>query len=634
MFVPNAGVGLSQSAVPPPKFSEQFTPPSADSVPFNDTPQANDTQQIATADNTPVTIPDEPSGEQAQQFNYTLGKKISTEAPRKVQENSESSTNEGPNPDASSVNNIEQPLLAQIAQKSAISDLITDNQPAIQETVKPVAGRQLAGMLVESNTEQLPYVAGQAVKTINNNSILTTQQAKPALETASPDSSSGEFVANIQSFNAAGSPENAQITSNGIIITAANPADGENGGESTLEIPTGNGKAADGELTPELLAGNDKAADGELTPEVLTVSGKAADGELTPEILAALGKNTDGQQPVTNDSPNTTTQTNIFSLQSEQPVPEASSGDKAAVTGENIIMPDKPVITDGQQTSVSQQVIGVNPQPQTNSAAVNPQLANNDASTTNNNTESGLNSQITTELSDSNAKDSQSTGDSSSGQFLLKDLNPQQVNITTGQTKETTDSDSNFEQTISVNNIQADIAEQASNPTLAQGTDGNPDIITDISEQIQSAVLQTSSLRDEKQITIQLNPPELGKVNIKFEQQADKITGLLEVDKPQTRIELQQALPQIVRNLNDAGIMVKRLEVTLTGEQQQQALKDQSLTSGQQDFSGQQNSANPGTQGDNEPYYEWMAGNLEDGYTGFAQPQEMLVTGSSINMLA
>ena len=212
-------------------------------------------------------------------------------------------------------------------------------------------------------------------------------------------------------------------------------------------------------------------------------------------------------------------------------------------------------------------------------------------------------------------------------------MNAEQVTVTSGQTKDNNIGDSNFEQVISVNSVQGDIAEQTSATTLTQRTDGNADMTTDIGEQIQSAVLQASSRQGEKQITIRLNPPELGKVYIKFEQQDEQIIGLLEVEKLQTRIELQQLLPQIVRNLNDSGITVKKLEVTLTNEQEQQAYKDQSLTSGQDGWSGQQGSANPSTQADNKSYYEWLTSTFEDSYTGFAQTQEMLVTGSSINML-
>jgi len=356
MLLPNAGVGLSRTTIVLQQSADQFNPASVDNPPFDDIPQ------IITADNNPVTIPTEPSSEETQQFQQVLGKKVSPEAPRKLQENKKSCiSNKGPMPGAFSTNNIEHPLLAQIAQQSAISDMMPDNVTAAQGIPKPTAGQQLARTLVESNTAQMPYVAGQAVKTINNNSILTTQQMKPGLETVSPGASSEEFTANIQSLNAAGLPENAQKTSNGTIITATNPADGENGGESTPEMLTGNGKAIDGELTPEMLAGN----------------GKTIDGELRPEMLTGNGKTIDGQEPVANDSPNATAQADVLSLQSEKPMPEANGDSKAAVPGENIIMTGKHIISDGQQTSVSPQDISINAQLQTNSGTVNPQLANN-----------------------------------------------------------------------------------------------------------------------------------------------------------------------------------------------------------------------------------------------------------------
>lgn len=603
MLLPSAGVGLSRTTIAPQQSADQFNPASVGNPPFDDTPQ------IITADNNPVTIPAEPSSEETQQFQQVLGKKVSPEAPRELQENKESCvSNKGPMLGAFSTNNIEHPLLAQIAQQSAISDMMPDNIPAAQGIPKPTVGQQLARTLVESNTAQLPYVAGQAVKTINNNSILTTQQMKPGLETVSPGASSGEFTANIQSLSAADATEN--------------------GNKSTPAVLVGNGQA--------IIVGNGQATTVGNGQTITVGNGQTTTVGNGQTNAVGNGKTADGEMPVANDSPNATAQADVLSLQSEKPMPEANGDSKAAVPGENIITMGKPIISDGQQTSVSPQDISINAQLQTNSGTVNPQLANNDTLTTSNtntDTESSLNDQIISELSDGSTKDSQSTGDNSTGQFVLKDLNPEQVNITTSQTKDDTGSDSNFEQVISVNNVQGDIAEQTSATTATQRTDGNADMTTDIGEQIQSAVLQASSHQGEKQITIRLNPPELGKVYIKFEQQDEQIIGLLEVEKLQTRIELQQLLPQIVKNLNDSGITVKKLEVTLTNEQEQQALKDQSLASGQQGWSGQQDSENPGNQSSSENYYEWLTSTLEDSYTGFAQPQEMLVTNNSINML-
>ena len=84
ILLPNAGVGLSWTTITPQQSADQFNPASVGNPPFDDTPQ------IITADNNPVTIPAEPSGEETQQFQQVLGKKVSPEAPRKLQENKKS----------------------------------------------------------------------------------------------------------------------------------------------------------------------------------------------------------------------------------------------------------------------------------------------------------------------------------------------------------------------------------------------------------------------------------------------------------------------------------------------------------------------------------------------------------------
>jgi len=120
---------------------------------------------------------------------------------------------------------------------------------------------------------------------------------------------------------------------------------------------------------------------------------------------------------------------------------------------------------------------------------------------------------------------------------------------------------------------------------------------------------------------------------IRFQEQQDQITGLLEVEKIQTRYEIEHALPQIIENLRDSGIQIKRLEVMLPDAEQseQEALKDQSLQNG---WAQQQDSANPGLRGNNPDtgeINEWLTNNIS--YRNISELREAFVTGSSINML-
>ena len=164
--------------------------------------------------------------------------------------------------------------------------------------------------------------------------------------------------------------------------------------------------------------------------------------------------------------------------------------------------------------------------------------------------------------------------------------------------------------------------------TLAKAT-GNADSGINVSEQIKEAI-HTSLRPDSQQIVIRLNPPELGKIAIKFAEQGDDITGLLQVDKPQTRDQIQQMLPEIIQNLQNSGIGIKKLEVVLTNSNEQYTSKEQSSTTGQDNFSEQQSSPNPESQQNNTTYNQWLRNT--DNITEFDEPQTNLIN-SSINML-
>ena len=238
----------------------------------------------------------------------------------------------------------------------------------------------------------------------------------------------------------------------------------------------------------------------------------------------------------------------------------------------------------------------------------------------------GQQGHVLAESSDSNSKEQKGN---LSGNSLLKNLNPAQF--------WTSDNGSNsaFEQILSANNAQTPIVGQTSAFSPAAKTAGNPspsDVYPGINEQIQASI-GSSLHQGDQQITINLHPPELGRIFIRFQEQQDQITGLLEVEKIQTRYEIEQALPQIIENLRDSGIQIKRLEVMLpdTEQSEQEALKDQSLQNG---WAQQQDSANPGLRGNNPDtgeINEWLTNN--NSYQNISELREAFVTGSSINML-
>jgi flagellar hook-length control protein FliK len=101
------------------------------------------------------------------------------------------------------------------------------------------------------------------------------------------------------------------------------------------------------------------------------------------------------------------------------------------------------------------------------------------------------------------------------------------------------------------------------------------DVSADVRKQIFESI-HTFVSRNERQVTIRLNPPELGKVFIKFQEQDAQLTGLLEVSNSRTRFEIEQTLPQIIRDLQDSGIQIKRLDVVLAEQTDHRSPADQS----------------------------------------------------------
>jgi flagellar hook-length control protein FliK len=111
------------------------------------------------------------------------------------------------------------------------------------------------------------------------------------------------------------------------------------------------------------------------------------------------------------------------------------------------------------------------------------------------------------------------------------------------------------------------VAEQSS---VTANSGSTSDTAAAIREQICQSVA-ASIQQGNSQITVHLNPPDLGRVSVKFSQQGNELTGLLEATNPQTRAEIQQAIPEIIRSLQESGISVKHIDVTLSDLPRQSA---------------------------------------------------------------
>ncbi|UCC21560.1 MAG: flagellar hook-length control protein FliK, partial [Planctomycetota bacterium] len=198
-----------------------------------------------------------------------------------------------------------------------------------------------------------------------------------------------------------------------------------------------------------------------------------------------------------------------------------------------------------------------------------------------------------------------------------------------GSTSNKNTSDSNLQHVMTQSNVQNVVLEQAGTSTQAAKGPTNPEsgnVYTGVGEQIRESIHSLAG-RGHQQITIRLNPPELGYVSIKLVEQGDEITGLLEVSRNQTRYEIQQVLPEVIRNLADSGVQIKRLDVMLADESAQQNYKDQSLQDG---WGGRHNFPEGGSF-ENRTANEYM----ENGYSyqDIGETHQMFVTDNSINML-
>jgi len=88
----------------------------------------------------------------------------------------------------------------------------------------------------------------------------------------------------------------------------------------------------------------------------------------------------------------------------------------------------------------------------------------------------------------------------------------------------------------------------------------------------------------QQQIYISLNPPKLGRVRIMFQQIDGEITGILQVEKRETKYDIEQALPQIVASLNQSGVQIGRVNVIINDQNQQGPLKNNDVPN--EDFVG------------------------------------------------
>ena len=592
LLVGSEGTMPTSSKPAPTSNTNQFARTPAENRPPENTPETT------TTDNTSPVAQNEHVNKPPQEFQDALDKETMAQKPQEAQ-NDPQSKEPTQTPGVAQQPNTEQSWLA------ANSQNIEHGKNGVATKPQPEAGEQLAQLLANLRNENSPPGNGPT--------------NKPAEDEHLP--------------------------------TATHPGGGKNTGKIQISNQTFTNQESTKNIMPEALNGDSKTtASGEKPamtdkptisdgPKTSSLSGK----ELMPQDLTGGSKTaTAGEKPAITDKPAGSQKTSPLSgkeLMTETP----TTSSKMNTDGENPALADRQAVSGGQKTHVlndsfpavqrtspdNEQKVPVSPE-KSAPVAEKPTL---------NKADNDQQGQTLSELLHGNGKQQP---DNPSGDSILHKLNPAETQISTNQTKDHSsstsnkESNSNFEQIHSSNNAQIPTTEQTVTSANAVKTAGNAspsNVANSISEQIQESI-HSSLNRAEQQITIHLNPPELGKVFIKFQEQQNQIIGLLEVSQAQTRVEIQQALPQIIQNLAGSGIHIKHIEVVLANEQEQQASKDPLLAGGQDAWTGQQNAANPSSERNHSDWTgnnEWLINN--DSYTGFTQPKEILVTDNSIDML-
>jgi flagellar hook-length control protein FliK len=116
-------------------------------------------------------------------------------------------------------------------------------------------------------------------------------------------------------------------------------------------------------------------------------------------------------------------------------------------------------------------------------------------------------------------------------------------------------------------------------------------------DQIAQKLSLEQPIRVDQQIRLTLSPQELGTVRITFREQNGEIVGLLEAQKPQTRKELDDSMPQLLSSMQGQGVQIRRIEVVQWNAPQQQSrdsLSDGFNPSAEREFLQQR----PGQSGD------------------------------------
>ncbi|MBW7990830.1 MAG: hypothetical protein FVQ84_12555 [Planctomycetes bacterium] len=620
MTIDNMMFASAAVAPPPANKPNTFTngtnfSPSSDNIqPYSNAPESTTTD----TDNRPAIAQNKSINKPREDFNQTLRKTVKADSPQQNPNNKKPEKDEPASAITSKADSAQSFSTTEIPLTFGL--IVKENATKIE----PKTGRQLAQLIANLKDGKSSPVTGQATKSAENKLLVNTEKGQLGLKTVLPETSKGQTgLKSSLPNNSKNQPTLQTVLAN---ISEGTPtADTQPGeGKNTDKISVLNGTALTTkakELMPDALAGaNHKTA--EINEKTYPVDASVVANSAKSSDLS--GKKTGLDTLLEDDAKKTQEDTTLTDKSAIQ------ANEKTAELKTNFSQVQNKIIEPKSQP------VGIAPEKSTTTLNTTT-----DSKTTN--------SEILAESSDGNSKESSQAGNKLPDNSAVQELNISGVQVSTGQTKNNNSAASNkhsnseLEQIITQNNPGTPATELILNSAEGTKTVELPSktspgsISASVGQQIQESVRSSFSQEGQnQQITIQLNPPELGKVLIKFQEQDNQITGLLEVSKTQTRIEIEQAIPQIIRSLQDSGIQIKRLDVVLSqGDQPDQgALRDSASGGLQNGWAQQQNptDSSMGRSGLNaSEINEWLTNNNSD--QNISQLQEALTTDGSINML-
>jgi len=98
------------------------------------------------------------------------------------------------------------------------------------------------------------------------------------------------------------------------------------------------------------------------------------------------------------------------------------------------------------------------------------------------------------------------------------------------------------------------------NPTMPamSSTALGSNLMSQITQSMQSAARD-----NQRELIVQLHPAELGRIAIRFRQDGDQLMGVIQVSQRQVRADIEQAIPQILQNLEQSGTQIRRIDVEI-----------------------------------------------------------------------